>query len=396
MDKFNQAVLRFALEHTDGPALSQSELPERDPQDYQWLKEALDLGETDAERMKKMLLFLNGEIKNPFKGEKLTQFQETEETKKITQNPNQKEITQNQNENPNQKEIIQNQNENANQKETIQNQNENPNQKEISQNQMEIAETPKQNKESGQMQIMATQTNTNESPLQLSMMGTESLPSSTIKFTPSPQQVAFVFEEIQYLCEDLDNSNDFLKMDGIDQTMKYIVHSEEECRYWASFVLATLVQNNPKGQLALIEKGFISKLIGLYPLETSSRVVAKFLTILSSIVQTGPEVVTLFADSKGLEMLFHVLATPDPADPAPSHYSTKMKAVWVLRSMILTNQDALKKEKYHSALKQLIKEIIRYRSDPQNKHPDLQEKVHEVLNLILKNKFPADMTQGLL
>lgn len=48
------ALLRFALQHTDSPNLHETQLT-RNPEEYEWLKKALNNLENDAQKMKKLL-----------------------------------------------------------------------------------------------------------------------------------------------------------------------------------------------------------------------------------------------------------------------------------------------------------------------------------------------------
>ncbi|EGG18341.1 hypothetical protein DFA_03835 [Cavenderia fasciculata] len=47
-------LLKFCLTHSDSPNLQDSQVPERDPKDYDWLRQAFENLEDDAKRMKKI------------------------------------------------------------------------------------------------------------------------------------------------------------------------------------------------------------------------------------------------------------------------------------------------------------------------------------------------------
>ena len=55
MNDMSAGLLKFCLEHSDYREGSGQGIPERDPNDYKWLKEALDNLQTDTQRMKKIL-----------------------------------------------------------------------------------------------------------------------------------------------------------------------------------------------------------------------------------------------------------------------------------------------------------------------------------------------------
>jgi len=61
LNNLDAGLLRFCLEHSDGGALVDNNVPQRDPNDYQWLREALNGLQTDVDRMKK----LSAMISNP-------------------------------------------------------------------------------------------------------------------------------------------------------------------------------------------------------------------------------------------------------------------------------------------------------------------------------------------
>lgn len=60
-------LLKFCLQHSDAPNLKETELPNRDPKDYEWLRAALNNLEDDSSRMKKLLKVVQGETKSEIK-----------------------------------------------------------------------------------------------------------------------------------------------------------------------------------------------------------------------------------------------------------------------------------------------------------------------------------------
>jgi len=54
LNNLDAGLLRFCLEHSDGGALTEGNVPQRDPADYKWLREALNDLKTDVDRMKKL------------------------------------------------------------------------------------------------------------------------------------------------------------------------------------------------------------------------------------------------------------------------------------------------------------------------------------------------------
>lgn len=206
---FDPALIRFCLEHSDGH-VEDRPIPQRDPQAYVWLREALDNLESDVDRMKKLV---------------------------------------------------------------------------------EICKNPQS----------------------------------------TPDEIKAALEQLQFYVEDLDNANDLNKIDGIEPVVSFLEHPEDDVRYWATFIVATVAQNNPTGQLNLIKHGTIGKLIALLQREKDLGVLQKSVAALSAIISGNPTAEAFFLHRGGLEALAGALAS----EAVP----IQRKIFWFLMKLLKSQKD---------------------------------------------------------
>lgn len=64
-----------------------------------------------------------------------------------------------------------------------------------------------------------------------------------------------LLEKIQWFVEDLDNSNDFPKLGGLDIISRLLSSPIPSIRMWCAWIITSLVQNNPIGQKIIVEQG---------------------------------------------------------------------------------------------------------------------------------------------
>jgi len=200
-------LLRFCLEHSDGPSTNvESTIPQRDPEDYKWLREALNNLETDADRMKKLV--------------------------------------------------------------------------------------------------------------------------EMIKLDNSVQAKVAALEELEYLVEDLDNANDLHKLNGYEAVLTLVNdQTSADLRYWSTWVVATVLQNNPWSQAKGLEKGTLNRLLLLLQDETEDRVLSKAVLALSALIRDQPKAVEAFLKANSLRLLAYML-TSTKGDGLSS--TTKMKVASLL------------------------------------------------------------------
>jgi hypothetical protein len=100
-----------------------------------------------------------------------------------------------------------------------------------------------------------------------------------------------------------------------------------DLRYWATWAVATAVQNNPWSQTQALEKGTLDQLLLLLQNETDDRVLSKAVPALSGLIRDHPKAVETFLKANGLRLLAYLL-TSTKGDQLSA--STKMKVVFLL------------------------------------------------------------------
>jgi hsp70-interacting protein len=139
---------------------------------------------------------------------------------------------------------------------------------------------------------------------------------------------ATALEELQYLIEDIDNANDLHKIGGFEPVLALVndKDSTEDLRYWATWAVATAVQNNPWSQGQAMEKGALDQILLLLQNETRDRVLSKAVPALSGLIRDHPKAVETFLKANGLRLLAYLL-TSTKGDQLSA--ATKMKVVFL-------------------------------------------------------------------
>eukprot|EP01103_Thecamoeba_quadrilineata_P000940 TRINITY_DN10832_c0_g1_i1.p1 TRINITY_DN10832_c0_g1~~TRINITY_DN10832_c0_g1_i1.p1 ORF type:complete len:353 (+),score=80.34 TRINITY_DN10832_c0_g1_i1:155-1213(+) len=245
-------LLKFCLEHSDG-SVGPSNLPQRDPQDYVWLREALNNLESDADRMKKLLL-------------------------------------------------------------TIQD----------------------QQKPEGER--------------------------------------AFALEELQYLVEDIDNSNDLYKINGFVPIINLLNDPSAIFRYWAAWIISTLVQNNPKSQDLAMNNGIIPLLLTRISSETDNQPLAKVLGATSSLLSNNKRAQEAFRDSQLLPSVANILERNEV------DASAKTRAILVLKNFGAGSVDLRKAVVKDGKALEILPKLLN------NDNDQLREQALGLLSVLLDDK----------
>jgi hsp70-interacting protein len=184
----DKGLLRFCLEHSDGPRHEiPSNIPQRDPADYVWLREALNNLEDDVQKMKRLVEVLKKE--------------DTKDTEK-----------------------------------------------------------------------------------------------------------AYALEELQYLVEDIDNAQDLHKIEGYVPVLRLLSSPDTDVRRWATWVISTCAQNNPWAQQRALEKGTLPRILNLLKTEKDEGVVAKALAAVSALLRENSGAQDLFLKhADGLQLLASII-----------------------------------------------------------------------------------------
>lgn len=211
--------------------------------------------------------------------------------------------------------------------------------------------------------------------------------SKTIK----DSEVAFSLEELQYLIEDIDNANDFCKIEnGLTLVLRKLQHPSFEVRKWAAHVVSTLVQNNPRSQKYAFEQKAFQVLIPLLQSEQHPEVQSKLITAVSGLVRHFPQAESAFVEGGGLKLLAKFLLDSE------NQSNRTMKALFLLTSL-LTNHPAalpafadatlpsllaLRQALQSSSHSSTTKEEGEEEDSTIDPHSDLKEKLEALLSLL--------------
>lgn len=190
-------------------------------------------------------------------------------------------------------------------------------------------------------------------------------------------EIAFSLEELQYLIEDIDNANDFCKIEnGLSSVLQNVKHPSFEIRKWAVHVVCTLVQNNPRAQKFAFEQGTFQILIPLLQSESNPEVQSKIISAVSALIRHFPDAEIAFIEGGGLNLLGKFLLDTE------NKSNCTMKTVFLL-TLLLSNHP-----KFISNFKQLKLDESLFKLDKSisssESFLDLKEKIDN-LNQVLIN-----------
>jgi len=138
-------------------------------------------------------------------------------------------------------------------------------------------------------------------------------------------------EQLQEIIEDIDDANDFLKLEGISSMIKLLESSSVALQYWGSWIIATTVQNNPVGQQKAVQEGSLSPLLNLLRYETDNHLLAKVLSAISALLRDNKVVQNALHVGQVYDLLKNVLEREAFVG------KTKMRAVLVLKHLCYSN-----------------------------------------------------------
>jgi len=101
------------------------------------------------------------------------------------------------------------------------------------------------------------------------------------------QQKEVALADLQYFVEDLDNANDLNKIGGVTVIKKFLSDPSTKLRFWAAYIVGSLVQNNPESQKIVMEQGFIPILLELLAKEEDQEVLGKVLMAVSGLIRNN-------------------------------------------------------------------------------------------------------------
>jgi len=196
----------------------------------------------------------------------------------------------------------------------------------------------------------------------------------------STQEKIYALEGIQYFVEDLDLANDMIKVNGLTTIVNLLNHEDPKIRFWTAWIIASLSQNNPNTQMALVHLDVLNLLCNIIQTETDENTKDKQLYALSSLTSNNQTLMDLFVDShNGLPYLTSLVLSNSP--------SSQFKAIWFIYKLLSfrpSNLNIIKKDT--SLLSNLIKVLST------SEKLETRERTIQLLQLIIKDDPVAKQT----
>jgi len=150
-------------------------------------------------------------------------------------------------------------------------------------------------------------------------------------------EIKSCLEGLQYFCEDLDVSQGIIKESrkGMELIMTFLSHANEEVRFIAAWVLASILQSNPLTQNYGLHIGALEGLVIVMRNEENITTMSKQLYALSSFLSESLIATEIYVDHlDGISLLHKYIDLNQKA--TDEYIPVKTKALWILNK-ILTN-----------------------------------------------------------
>jgi len=150
-------------------------------------------------------------------------------------------------------------------------------------------------------------------------------------------EIKACLEGLQYFCEDLDVSQGMINESrkGMELIMTFLSHPNEEVRFIAAWVLASILQSNPLTQNYGLHIGVLEGLVIVMRNEGNISTMSKQLYALSSFLSESLIATQIFVDHlDGITLLHKYIDLNEKA--TNENIPIKTKALWILNK-ILTN-----------------------------------------------------------
>jgi hypothetical protein len=195
--------------------------------------------------------------------------------------------------------------------------------------------------------------------------------------TTTEEHKSVVLEQLQEYIEDIDNSNVLLHIDGIPTMVDLLQSNSRILRYWGSWIIATIAQNNPKGQENAIRNGALSPLLEIIRNETDDHVLAKAMSAVSALLRDNKEVQAALHLGQVYSLLKNVLEAETLIG------KTKMRAVVILKHLCISNPTCGTTLGQHNILPLLAKFVS-------CDHDGLREQSLETLSVLIRDAAMSD------
>jgi hypothetical protein len=150
-------------------------------------------------------------------------------------------------------------------------------------------------------------------------------------------EIKACLEGLQYFCEDLDVSQGIIKESrkGMELVMTFLSHANEEVRFIAAWVLASILQSNAITQNYALQSGALEGLVIVMRNEENISAMSKQLYALSSFLSESLIATQIFVDHlDGLTLLHKYIDLKEIG--TEEYIPVKTKTLWILNK-ILTN-----------------------------------------------------------
>jgi len=187
------------------------------------------------------------------------------------------------------------------------------------------------------------------------------------------QQMKYALEGIQYFVEDLDLANDLIKVNGLQPIVNLVSHDDADIRFWSAWIIASVSQNNPNTQLALVKLDIFNHLCKAIQNETNETTKDKQLYALSSVTSGNQSLMDHFVDEyNGIPYLVALTVTKSS--------STQFKAIWFLYKLLSGRERNIQIIKKDDNLVNNLMQVI-----SEAEKLETRERALQILGLYLKN-----------
>lgn len=163
------------------------------------------------------------------------------------------------------------------------------------------------------------------------------------KLTKDYAVILDILHNLKYLGHQIDNGNEFYKMDGFRKIIYKELNSTNPATKLVSLKLfSVLAQNNPKVKIHILETGGVTILLRTLSLEENDGLKKSALTALSCTLRTFPYAQNKFIEIGGLKMFAELFKN--------SSVKLKLKIVTLLNDLIVERQEDNDHFEHHKVL----------------------------------------------
>lgn len=149
----------------------------------------------------------------------------------------------------------------------------------------------------------------------------------------SQEQKLLVLQDLEYYVHQVDNANDFAKINGLETVLQALNSSDPHIKEEAAHVVGSAVQSNPKVQVKVVELGGLPILIRLLSDQKQPMNVRnKAMYALSSLIRNFPAAQYFFSNSGGFSSLRNLFKEK-------KNEKLQMKAISLINDLVVERKD---------------------------------------------------------